>query len=105
MTAEEQANIDWSLTTWKGSRLQQHREFYALPLRQKLEDGRLEDYGGHPDPAGDRRGGAQGGEVADRLNAEALQPPRGRRPDALSRPTGRGCREGQRGEGGTDLGR
>ena len=37
MTAEEQANIDWTLTTWKGSRLQQHREFYALPLRQKLE--------------------------------------------------------------------
>ena len=37
MTAEEQANIHWSLTTWKGSRLQQHREFYALPLRQKLE--------------------------------------------------------------------
>src|SRR5438045_7855771 len=26
MTAEEEANIDWSLTTWKGSRLQQHRE-------------------------------------------------------------------------------
>jgi hypothetical protein len=29
--------IDWSLTTWKGSRLQQHREFYALPFRRKLE--------------------------------------------------------------------
>ncbi len=29
--------IDWSLTTWKGSRLQQHRAFYALPLRHKLE--------------------------------------------------------------------
>ena len=37
MTAEEEANIDWSLTTWKGSRLQQHREFYALPFRRKLE--------------------------------------------------------------------
>ncbi|MGH7982234.1 MAG: hypothetical protein ACREFF_03700 [Candidatus Udaeobacter sp.] len=37
MTAEEQANIDWGLTTWKGSRLQQHREFYRLPLRRKLE--------------------------------------------------------------------
>ncbi|HEY4257146.1 MAG TPA: hypothetical protein VGM66_08040 [Candidatus Udaeobacter sp.] len=37
MTAEEEANIDWSLTTWKGSRLQQHREFYRLPLRRKLE--------------------------------------------------------------------
>ena len=37
MTAEEEANIDWSLTTWKGSRLQQHREFYKLPFRRKLE--------------------------------------------------------------------
>lgn len=37
MTAEEEANIDWSVTTWKGSRLQQHREFYALPFRSKLE--------------------------------------------------------------------
>src|SRR5947207_12713969 len=37
MTAEEESNIDWSLTTWKGSRLQQHREFYRLPLRRKLE--------------------------------------------------------------------
>ncbi len=37
MTAEEEANIDWNLTTWKGSRLQQHREFHALPFRRKLE--------------------------------------------------------------------
>jgi hypothetical protein len=37
MTTKEEANIDWSLTTWKGSRLQQHREFYALSFRRKLE--------------------------------------------------------------------
>jgi len=24
MTGKEEPNIDWSLTTWKGSRLQQH---------------------------------------------------------------------------------
>jgi hypothetical protein len=29
--------IDWSLTTWKGSRLEQHRAFQALPFRRKLE--------------------------------------------------------------------
>ncbi len=37
MTPEEEASIDWSLTTWKGSRRQQHREFLALPFRRKLE--------------------------------------------------------------------
>jgi hypothetical protein len=37
MTAEEKAKVDWSLTTWKGSRLQQHREFHALTFRRKLE--------------------------------------------------------------------
>jgi hypothetical protein len=37
MTIEEESKIDWSLTTWKGSRLQQHREFLALPFRRKLE--------------------------------------------------------------------
>jgi len=37
MTGKEESNIDWALTTWKGSRLQQHREFYALPFRRKLE--------------------------------------------------------------------
>ena len=37
MTNDEEPNIDWSLTTWKGSRLQQHREFHALPFRRKLE--------------------------------------------------------------------
>ena len=29
--------IDWSLTTWKGSRLRQHREYLTLPFRRKLE--------------------------------------------------------------------
>ncbi|HVU37896.1 MAG TPA: hypothetical protein VHC95_06145 [Opitutales bacterium] len=29
--------MDWSLTTWKGSRLQQHRKFRALPFARKLE--------------------------------------------------------------------
>jgi len=28
---------DWSLTTRKGSRLRQHREFLALPFRRKME--------------------------------------------------------------------
>jgi len=37
MTAKEESDINWGLTTWKGSRLQQHREFYALPFRRKLE--------------------------------------------------------------------
>ena len=29
--------VDWSLTTRKGSRLRQHREFLALPFRKKME--------------------------------------------------------------------
>ncbi|MFO1478542.1 MAG: hypothetical protein U1F98_18075 [Verrucomicrobiota bacterium] len=29
--------MDWSATTWKGSRLQQHRTFHALPFSRKLE--------------------------------------------------------------------
>lgn len=37
MTEKHERNINWSLTTWKGSRLQQHREFHALPFSQKLE--------------------------------------------------------------------
>ena len=28
--------IDWSLTTWEGSRREQHRRFLALSLRDKL---------------------------------------------------------------------
>ncbi len=36
MTPEEEARIDWSLTTWKGSRRQQHREFLELTFREKL---------------------------------------------------------------------
>jgi hypothetical protein len=37
MTAKPNDRIDWSLTTWKGSRLKQHREFYALSFARKLE--------------------------------------------------------------------
>jgi hypothetical protein len=37
MTGQPDDPIDWSLTTWKGSRLQQHREFHALPFARKLE--------------------------------------------------------------------
>ena len=37
MTDKDQSKIDWSLTTWKGSRLDQHRKFLALPFRRKLE--------------------------------------------------------------------
>jgi len=29
--------IDWSLTTWAGSRREQHRRFLALSLPEKLE--------------------------------------------------------------------
>lgn len=29
--------IDWSVTTWEGSRRQQHRTFLALSFREKLE--------------------------------------------------------------------
>jgi hypothetical protein len=34
-------DFDWSVTTWEGSRRLQHREFYALPFRQKVQE--LED--------------------------------------------------------------
>jgi hypothetical protein len=27
---------DWSSTSWEGNRLRQHREFLALPFREKL---------------------------------------------------------------------
>jgi hypothetical protein len=37
MTRKPEPPVDWSLTTWKGSRLQQHREFQALPFARKLE--------------------------------------------------------------------
>ena len=37
MTEKSEPEINWELTTWKGSRLQQHREFYALPFARKLE--------------------------------------------------------------------
>jgi hypothetical protein len=37
MTGKPDPDINWELTTWKGSRLQQHREFHALPFARKLE--------------------------------------------------------------------
>ncbi len=37
MTSDKEDGIDWSLTTWKGSRRQQHQQFLALPFRRKLE--------------------------------------------------------------------
>jgi hypothetical protein len=37
MSAKPEQSIDWSQTTWKGHRLQQHREFHALSFRRKLE--------------------------------------------------------------------
>lgn len=37
MTTKPEPEIDWSLTTWKGSRLQQHRAFQQLPFARKLE--------------------------------------------------------------------
>jgi hypothetical protein len=30
-------DIDWTLTTWEGSRRRQHREFLALSFREKLQ--------------------------------------------------------------------
>jgi hypothetical protein len=30
-------SVDWSVTTWEGNRLRQHREYLALPFRKKLE--------------------------------------------------------------------
>ena len=37
MTEKPERGINWNLSTWKGSRLQQHREFHALPFSRKLE--------------------------------------------------------------------
>jgi hypothetical protein len=37
MTEASDAEIDWQLTTWKGSRKRQHQEFHALPFSRKLE--------------------------------------------------------------------
>ena len=37
MTNPANDRLDWSPTTWKGSRLRQHRDFRALPFRRKLE--------------------------------------------------------------------
>jgi hypothetical protein len=37
MTAQPEDPVDWNLATWKGSRLQQHRAFHALPFARKLE--------------------------------------------------------------------
>jgi len=37
MIEKPKPEIDWRLTTWKGSRLQQHREFHALRFARKLE--------------------------------------------------------------------
>jgi ribosomal protein L31 len=36
-------HIDWSLTTWEGNRMRQHREFLALPFREKIQA--MEDLG------------------------------------------------------------
>lgn len=30
-------DIDWSLTTFEGNRLRQHREFLALSFREKMQ--------------------------------------------------------------------
>ena len=34
-------DADWNSTSWEGNRLRQHREFLALPFREKLR--RLEE--------------------------------------------------------------
>jgi len=37
MTEKSEPACDWELTTWKGSRREQHRRFHALPFARKLE--------------------------------------------------------------------
>jgi hypothetical protein len=37
MTGKPEPGINWDLATWKGSRLQQHREFHALSFSRKLQ--------------------------------------------------------------------
>ena len=37
MTGPSDPEIDWSLTTWKGSRRRQHQDFHAIPFSRKLE--------------------------------------------------------------------
>ena len=37
MTTPDNARVDWSLTTWKGSRRRQHQEFWVIPFSRKLE--------------------------------------------------------------------
>ncbi|HSH39452.1 MAG TPA: hypothetical protein VK993_11770 [Chthoniobacterales bacterium] len=37
MTPPNDAQVDWSLTTWKGSRRKQHQDFWAIPFDRKLE--------------------------------------------------------------------
>lgn len=37
MTERSNAEVDWSLGTWKGSRRRQHQEYRALPFSRKLE--------------------------------------------------------------------
>jgi len=37
MTEQSDEQVDWSLTTWKGSRRRQHQEFWAIPFSRKLE--------------------------------------------------------------------
>ncbi len=37
MTEPIDPQLDWSLTTWKGSRRRQHQEFCAIPFSRKLE--------------------------------------------------------------------
>ena len=37
MIAKSTTEIDWSATTWAGSRRHQHQEFYAMPFSEKLK--------------------------------------------------------------------
>jgi hypothetical protein len=37
MTNPSDAEIDWNLASWKGSRRKQHQEYHALPFSRKLE--------------------------------------------------------------------
>ena len=66
--AEEE--IDWSLTTWEGSRRRQHQEYYALPFSEKLR--RLEEM-------------AEFAASFPRVSEATAQPTRGSMSDALKR--------------------
>jgi hypothetical protein len=60
--------IDWSVTTWEGHRRQQHREYLALSLREKIEN--LEQLAEVAAAFGQRIAGARGRPKSDSPGAD-----------------------------------